>query len=383
MMKPPQTDVEALAQALDIFTKTTASMEEAYRHLQQRVTDLDQELATKNLQLALTTDYLTNLLESITDGVIAVDMGETITRYNRAARMVLGYQAEEVVGQPFRDVFGRPFDAPAMPGAMELTSKSGRRVPVNEKDSVIADRDGHRLGYVKTFQDLSELSALREQVRQIDRLAAIGEMAATVAHEIRNPLGGIRGFASFLAQDTPEEDPRHRLVQKILSGVSSLEKVVSGLLEYTRPVELKLAPASCAAIAHAAMRYMEYDPSRITIFTEIDPDLRVLADADRIRQVLMNVLVNAVQSIADRGEVRISAEADENLVHISVQDSGCGMDEEQRKQIFSPFFTTKEKGTGLGMAVSQKIVEGHGGVLSAYSEPGNGTRIAIQLPRAE
>lgn len=358
-------------------------MEEAYRHLQQRVRDLDQELATKNLQLALTTDYLTNLLESITDGVVAVDMNEVITRFNRAAGIVLGYGAGEIVGRPFRDVFGRPFDAPAMPGAMELTSKSNRRVPVSEKDSVIADRDGNRLGYVKTFQDLSELSALREQVRQIDRLAAIGEMAATVAHEIRNPLGGIRGFATFLAQDTPRSDPRHRLVQKILVGTSSLEKVVSGLLEYTRPVELKMLPASCASIAQAAMRYMEYDPTRITIFTEIDPDLRVLADADKIRQVLMNVLVNAAQSIGDRGEIRIVAEADENLVHLSVQDTGCGMNEDELKQVFSPFYTTKEKGTGLGMAVSRKIVEGHGGILSAYSVPGEGTRIAIQLPRAE
>ncbi len=382
-MKPPQSDVEALAQAVDLFTKTTASMEEAYRHLQQRVTDLDQELATKNLQLALTTDYLSNLLESISDGVIAVDMSETITRFNRAASSVLGFEAQDVVGRPFPSVFGRSFAAPAMPGAMELQARSGRRVPVSEKDSTIADRDGNRLGFVKTFQDLSELSALREQVRQIDRLAAIGEMAATVAHEIRNPLGGIRGFATFLAQDTPEDDPRHRLVQKILTGTSSLEKVVSGLLEYTRPVELKLVPTSCAAIAQAALRYMEYDPSRITIFTEVDLDLRILADADKIRQVLMNVLMNAVQSITGRGEIRVSAEADGNLVHLVVQDTGCGMNEKELKQIFSPFYTTKEKGTGLGMAVSQKIVDGHGGVLSADSEPGKGTRIAIQLSRAE
>ena len=197
------------------------------------VTNLDQELATKNLQLALTTDYLSNLLESITDGVIAVDMAEHITRNNRAARVVLGFEAEEVVGQPFKEVFGRSFHAPRMPGAMELISRSGRRVPVNEKDSVIADRDGHRLGYVKTFQDLSELSALREQVRQIDRLAAIGEMAATVAHEIRNPLGGIRGFASFLAQDTPEDDPRHRLVRRF-SRVSAAWKKWSAACWNTR-----------------------------------------------------------------------------------------------------------------------------------------------------
>ncbi len=382
-MDSPKTDVEALAQAFDLFTKTTASMEEAYRHLQQRVTDLDQELATKNLQLALTTDYISSLLESISDGVIAVDTEENVTRFNRAAGLVLGFDATEVVGQPFREVFERPFATSSIPGSMELKAKSGRTVPVSERDSAIADRDGNRLGYVKTFQDLSELSALREQVRQIDRLAAIGEMAATVAHEIRNPLGGIRGFATFLAQDTPEEDPRHRLVQKILAGTTSLEKVVNGLLEYTRPVELRLTPTSCASIAHAAMRYMEYDPNRITIFTEIDPDLRILADGDKIRQVLMNVLLNAVQSIEDKGEIRLSAVADDNVVHLSVRDTGSGMDEEALKQVFSPFFTTKEKGTGLGMAVSQKIVEGHGGVLSAHSVPGEGTRIAIQLPRAE
>ena len=131
------------------------------------------------------------------------------------------------------------------------------------------------------------------------------------------------------------------------------------------------------------MRYMEYDPNSITIFTEIDPDIRVLADGDKIRQVLMNILVNAVQSIESKGEIRIGAQADENIVHLSVQDSGSGMDEDSLKQIFSPFFTTKEKGTGLGMAVSQKIVEGHGGIIAAHSEPGEGTRIAIQLPRAE
>ncbi len=382
-MEAPKTDVEALAQAFDLFTKTTASMEEAYRHLQQRVTDLDQELATKNLQLALTTDYLSNLLESISDGVIAVDTQETVTRFNRAASLVLGFSAEEIVGQSFSKVFGRPFAATTTPGTTELEAKSGRAVPVSERDSVIADRDGNRLGYVKTFQDLSELSALREQVRQIDRLAAIGEMAATVAHEIRNPLGGIRGFATFLSQDTPEDDPRHRLVQKILVGTASLEKVVNGLLEYTRPVELKMTPTSCASIAQAAMRYMEYDPNKVTIFTEIAPDLRILADGDKIRQVLMNILVNAVQSIESKGEIRLTAVAGENVVHLSIQDTGSGMDEEALKQIFSPFFTTKEKGTGLGMAVSQKIVEGHGGVLSAHSVAGEGTRIAIQLPRAE
>src|SRR5690606_4809291 len=151
---------------------------------------LDRELAEKNRQLAFTSDYLGHLLESMSEGVIAVDTAEVITRFNRAASVILGYTAEEVIGRVFEEVFARPFAAPRSPGAMELRSRSGRRVPVGERDSPIADNEKRRLGTVKTFQDLSELVALREQVRQIDRLAAIGEMAATVAHEIRNPLGG-------------------------------------------------------------------------------------------------------------------------------------------------------------------------------------------------
>ncbi|HPO12486.1 MAG TPA: ATP-binding protein [Candidatus Hydrogenedentes bacterium] len=381
-MSGQTTNIETLTQALEAFTRSSQAMEEAYRRLEARIAELDRALESKNRELALTTEYLSNLLESMSDGVIAVNTEDVVTRFNRAAAAILGYEPAEVIGHLFHEVFGRVFAAPRIPGAMELRAKSGRMVPINERDSVV-EGHGKRLGRVKTFQDLSEIIALREQLRQMDRLAAIGEMAATVAHEIRNPLGGIRGFAAFLAQDIPQEDPRRRLVDKINEGVKSLDRVVTELLEFTRPVELNLTRCACVDIVRDALGYLEYEPARISIRMDLDAGLRIRGDAEKLRQVLLNVLLNAVQSIEAKGEIHLRAEADDTYVALSVRDTGCGMTEEQLKSIFSPFYTTKEKGTGLGLALCLKIIEGHGGDIKAESTPGQGSVITLRLPRTE
>ncbi len=382
-VKTDHADLDALLRAMDALTLTSQTMEEAYRRLEARVHELDRELEAKNRELAITSDYLSNLLESMSDGVIAVDNDGIITRFNRAAGTVLGYRAEEVTGKPFREVFGRDFAAPKNPGAQALRTRSGRQAPLSERDSPMADRAGNRMGRVKTFQDLSELIALREQVRQMDRLAAIGEMAATVAHEIRNPLGGIRGFTAFLAQDIPEDDPRRRLVEKIEAGAKSLDKVVNGLLEYTRPVELHLKPTGVAALVDAALGFVALDPGQVSVNNRINPELRVLADPDKVRQVFLNILLNAVQSMEGAGRIDIDAEAGSGDVTLAFQDTGHGIAEEDLARVFSPFFTTREKGTGLGLAVCAKIVEGHGGELRAESEAGRGATFYVRLPRAE
>jgi two-component system sensor histidine kinase HydH len=314
--------------------------------------------------------------------VIAVDNDGVIVRFNRAAAAILGYEGGDLIGKPFDETFDRPF-APKPHDVHHLRARSGRQVPVSERNSPVSDAEGNRQGRVKTFQDLSEIVALREQVRQVDRLAAIGEMAATVAHEIRNPLGGIRGFAAFLAEDIPEEDPRRRLVDKIQTGAQALEKVVNELLEYTRPVELNRRAVECTRLVASALDYLEYDAQRVTVRNDIAPDIKVRVDPDKVRQVVLNVLLNAVQSIPERGEVACRLEADDQYATLLVHDTGCGMPAETVASMFSPFFTTKEKGTGLGLAVSMKIIEGHGGEMSARSKPGAGTVVAIKLPRAE
>ncbi len=383
-MSDTSTDMKALAEAFEHFTKTTQTMEESYRRLEARLEQMDRELAAKHRELELANDYQNALLESMSDGVIATDPKGVITTFNRAAHIVLGYDAEDVVERRFDSVFNREFHTP--PGRydrMQLQAKSGRVVPVSERDSPLSDRNNQRIGHVKVFQDLSEIEALRKQLRQVDRLAAIGEMAATVAHEIRNPLGGIRGFAALLARDIPEDDPRARLVGKILAGTKSLDRVVSELLEYTRTVELNLRPVSCHELVAASLGYVQLDGRPISLINEVDETLKVLADPDKMRQALLNILINAVQSIEDDGEVRIVAAVEENEVTIVISDSGCGMPQERLEKVFSPFFTTKERGTGLGLAVAMKIVEGHGGIIEVCSEPGIGTSFSVELSRME
>ena len=376
----PGEDIKVLAQAFEVFTQSTQALEETHRLLEARARNLGEELAAKNQELALTNDYLNCILESMSDGVIAVDPRGTVVTFNRSARVVLGFTSEQALGRVFDDLFGRPF--PAGPGAMPaLRNAAGRHVQVSERDAPINDRAGRCIGHVKVFQDLTEIHTLREQVRQIDRLAAIGEMAATVAHEIRNPLGGIRGFAALLARDIPDEDPRARLVGKILTGVKNLETVVNELLEYTRPVELHIRPVNCTELVDGALAFLEMAGRPITVKKRMGRDLAVLADPDKMRQVLLNILINAVQSIEGAGSITISTRADRKHAAIAVADTGCGIPADELSKVFSPFYTTKEKGSGLGLAVAAKIVDGHRGRIEADSKPGQGSVFRIRLPR--
>jgi PAS domain S-box-containing protein len=381
-MSETQFDIKALALAFEEFNRTTQTLEEAYRRLEVRVQELDAEVAAKNQELAMATDYMNSILQSMSDGVVAVDTDGVVTTFNRAAAQILGYTAEEAAGRPFRDLFARDFEVADGATSLELVSKSGVPHLVSERNSPLTDRNQTVIGSVKVFQDLSEIEALRERVRQKDRLAAIGEMAATVAHEIRNPLGGIRGFAALLKRDIPEDDPKARLIEKVLAGTTALDRVVGELLEYTRPLELRLRSTNCLDLIEAALGYLEFGGRAIELRRDLAPDTHILADPDRIRQVFLNILLNAVQSIEETGEIRVAMRDNGSGVDIDFSDTGAGIANEALDKIFAPFFTTKEKGTGLGLAVAAKIVEAHGGTLTAVSELGIGSTFTVTLPKA-
>lgn len=376
-------EIRALADAFELFTRTTQTMEESYRRLEARLQELDRELEAKNRELALTTDYLSSIMESMSDGVIAIDTQGSVTTFNRAASNILGFDPQDALGRPFMDVFSREFAASSGRHARELRAKDGRTVQVSECDSPLFDRSLRRIGTVKVFQDQTEIEMLRTRLQHQDRLAAIGQLAATVAHEIRNPLGGIRGFAALLARDIDQADPRARLVEKVLEGSKALERVVTELLEYTRPLQLQMQTVPLREIVEATLAYIDVDSGVIAIKNEVDTSAHAVADADKLRQVLLNVLINAKQSMQHGGCISATSSINDGWVELRVSDTGCGIDAQQLEQIFSPFFTTKEKGTGLGLAIAAKIVEAHGGRILATSTPGAGSTFTIVLPRAE
>jgi signal transduction histidine kinase len=379
----PPANLEAVAEAFERFTRTTARMEESYRLLEARLQSLDRELQDKNRELTLATEYLNAVLNGMSDGVIATNSGGFVTTFNRAAATIRGRAPGEVLGRPHADLFGAGPAPGSGPRLRELETTGGAKVPVSERAAPIADRLGDRLGTVYVFQDLSEIEALREEVRRKDRLAALGQMAATVAHEIRNPLGGIQGFAALLERDIPPDDPRRRLVEKILAGTKSLDRVVNELLEYTRPVELNLETLDAHAIVAGAIEFLPRTPAGIAIHNRVPRGLTLRADAHKLRQVLLNVLLNALQSIEGAGEIEIAAETVPGKLILSVRDNGAGIPPEHLDKVFMPFFTTREKGTGLGLAAAAKIVESHGGNIDVDSKPGAGAAFRIRLPRPE
>ncbi len=381
MVSISQVDLENLTKALEEFNKTSKSWEQAYSLLQETISELNRELELKNRELATTSEYLSNLLESISDGVIAVDLDEKINRFNRSASIISGYEPSEVLGKYFSEVFNRSFSIEECnQNTYQLRSKRGRLIPIAERNSHITDSHGNIIGQVKIFQDLSEILELRAHIQHKERLALIGEMSATIAHEIRNPLGGIRGFASFLAQDLAENDPRQRFVKKIMQGIQTLEHIINDLLEYARPIEIKPETRPLCELIRASLEFLSYDKKNITILVECSPEIKSKFDFIRMKQVLTNIIVNSIQSITNQGEIKIKGEVENNYIRIVIKDNGCGIKPETLPKIFSPFFSTKEKGTGLGLALCAKIIEAHGGQINAESIVGEGTTITIWLP---
>jgi PAS domain S-box-containing protein len=397
---------ENLAAAFETFNETTQRLKTAYDKLQEKLAQLDRELEEKNRQLLLKVDelnrtknYLNDILEAMTDGVVAVDIDGRITTFNTAAQRITGFTASEVKGRSYGEVLGDGFgEMPRLgtllspqPGhvATELRSKDSTAVPVSESVAVLTDREGNVVGAVKVFQDLSEVTKLREQVRQKDRLAAVGQMAATVAHEIRNPLGGIEGFAALLARDIDEEDPRRRLVEKILTGTRSLNRVVSELLAFTRPMELKFEEIDAEDLLRSVVVLAgdERDGIDVHLSSERRGKRNKLhGDPEMLGQVFLNLALNAFQSMPQGGELEIGISAEPRTegeppsVRVRFSDTGCGIPNEVLPRIFEPFFTTKEKGTGLGLALAARVIEGHGGRIAVSSEAGVGSTFEVWLP---
>ena len=235
-----------------------------------------------------------------------------------------------------------------------------------------------------------ENSKLYDKMRERDRLAALGEMAAGLAHEIRNPLGAIKGAAQFLdPRQLPNEEGE--FVEVIVEEVNRLNGVVSAFLDYSRPLKQTFGPTDLGEVVSRTLKLIGNDvPKHVTIKEELTEGLpRVDADAEQLKQVLINLVQNAVQALGDReGSITVRANRPERFsdfrspeqVEIQVEDDGPGIPADQQLNIFVPFFTTKQKGTGLGLAISQRIVKNHGGTISVQSRQGEGTTFTIRLP---
>jgi PAS domain S-box-containing protein len=398
---------EAFADSYALFNETTRRYMEAYKQLEEQFEFLNVRLEETNRDLRdsleekdRVSNYLNNILESMTDGLLVVGLDGRINLFNQAAEEITGRSQEEVLGRPYEEVMGidggRDKSVLQTLGSgdslvnqeKDLRRTDERTIPLGFSTSLVRDGNGAVLGAIEAFSDLTEVKRLESQVRQMHTLAALGEMAATVAHEIRNPLGGIASFANLLERDLDADDPNRRMVRQITVGVARLNRIVSSLLSYTRPLNLNTHPVELSQTVEEAAAFFEIDAARqnpeVTIERRFAESRTCQVDTEQFHQVVLNLLLNARQAMPEGGtiEIELTSERaeDGDWALVAVRDTGVGIDADVRDKLFTPFFTTKEDGTGLGLVTSKKIVEAHGGRISVDSVPGEGTCFTIALP---
>ncbi|RKY71948.1 MAG: hypothetical protein DRP97_01330 [Candidatus Latescibacterota bacterium] len=410
---PPE-QIDAFADLFVLFNKTTKNLHRAYRTLEEKFDSLNQKLQETNLELRRSlaekdrvSNYLNNILESLSSGVLVMDLEGRITLFNRAAGEIMEYPTVEALGRPYLEIMGKEVawestalctlktGAPIEYGEKEITAHKGTVLPLGYSTSLVTDGEGNLSGVVEIFNDLSHTKALEEEVQRVNTLAALGKMAATVAHEIRNPLGGIAGFASLLERDLDVGDPRIKLVKKIIEGVGSLNRIVTSLLEYTRPLRPRFREIDLVTVVDQTTRFFEVDVQHedngITILRNDSPDAVLCrADPEQLQQVLLNLLHNARQAMPEGGEIAVETgknllgpDGEEETVFVRIRDQGTGIPEDVKTKLFTPFYTTRENGTGLGLATAKKIIDAHHGAIHVRSQPGEGACFTIVLPHSE
>jgi len=419
-------EVLKFADSYESFSRIVNSLQRQYIELKDEFTQQNDQLFETNRQLAEMTErnlaaneFLNSILDSMSAGVIAIDRDGRITQFNSAASLMLGIPVREPLGQLYREIIppGDPIDANALRSsetgkAVDCTEKKidlpdGTRLIVSTSTAILKDRSGKPAGAVEVLHDLTKTKKMEREIARLNTLAALGEMAATVAHQVRNPLSGILGYGSLLKRELEADDPRQKLISKITEGVEVLNATVTTLLDYTRNEEL-----NCEYVA-----FGEYISDAIAQFRRENPDLTrqmelrvepaaspgnvpvmVLIDPVLFRQVLFNLLTNSCEACRMEGTVNVAFRKvprqraveqyakrlliglDETVLELRISDDGCGISQEVLSSLFSPFFTTKHGGNGLGLAVAQKIAKAHGGDLGVDQSTTGGATFTLLLP---
>ena len=333
------------------------------------------------------------IIENAADGVIAIDRQGDVTTMNPAAEVITGYQRHELVGQPYSMLFDNTqFYSPVLDTlehgtehvALEISFPGrDRTIELSVTTSRIHNTHGEMIGALVIFSDLTARKETQRRMAQAERLATLGELMAGVAHEVRNPLTAIRGYVQILRQQT--SDPIHQeYLSVVLKEIDSINKVIQQLLEFSRPRHSQWQQVSLNALVEETLVLVQTAgvQARVDFISELDNELSPInADRELLKQVLLNILINAVQAISARGKIRIRTwQYSDSQQAISIEDNGCGIDLSLQKKIFDPFFTTKASGTGLGLALSQRIINAHQGDIRVASLPGYGATFTLILP---
>jgi two-component system sensor histidine kinase HydH len=346
--------------------------------------------------LARMRTYTENVVESMADAVISVDHAKRIVTSNRRAEEILGAAGKELKGRGIDEVLGRGVQELLREEGskeiirdreVEVHDRSGKEIPLSLTAAPLKDETGQEMGSVLLLRDLREIRDLQEKVRRSLRLASLGRLAAGVAHEIRNPLSSIRGFAQFFMQRFKGQEKDQQYASTMVKEVDRLNRVITELLDFAKPKEAHREPHSLEDILDHTLEVLRPEMAKKKIEAEKWygnglPLARV--DRDQLSQAFLNLLLNSLESMGEGGKIRVGIGAakgeKEERIQVSIADTGKGIPPEDLGKVFEPFFSTKRKGTGLGLAIVHQIVEAHGGEIQVESKEGEGTTFRITLP---
>lgn len=346
--------------------------------------------------LEQTEDYTRQVVASMANGLLSIDADGHIVSYNQLALEFLGLQDSEVRDLNLNAIINfktsgidqiLAHSRPVLDREIMHKSAGSKIIPLSLSATPILDEGNQCKGAVIVLRDLREIKQLEEKVRRSEKLAAIGKLAAGVAHEIRNPLSSIRGFAQFLSKRLEDNPREQEFAQTMVTEVDRINRVVTDLLTFAGPTKAELVPTDVTALIEHCVRLVrsEVDLRHIALKMNISDLSKARLDPNQMTQALLNLLLNAMQSIKSDGSIEVGAALNplEKRLEIWVEDNGTGVEPEKLDTIFDPFFTTRDKGTGLGLAIVHKIVENHRGEIHVDSPPPGkktGCRFTIFVP---
>ena len=372
-------NISLLKEAFQSFSAASKSIESYYEQLQRKIDVLTLELERKNLQLnnALAdiekaNDYLNAVLHSIEEAIIVFDGDERVSMINKSAERFLHLVPDTVKGKSFNEL---GFTV-ASEGADTFLMVNGRSYNVIVSSSSIVDYEGAIRGKVILIKDISRLRELEVQFERNQRLISMGEMAAKIVHEIRNPLCSIELYSSMLEAELENREHKE-LAAGISKSISNLNNILTNMSIFARtnkpsmkPVRLDMAIDDCIQMVMPLIKSSNVKIERSFLNTQIE------GDAELLKQVFLNLIINAVQSKLDGSTnhlIEIIMRDENNFIIVDIRDNGIGIQNEHIEKIFDPFFSTKESGTGLGLSISTKIMQSHNGYIKVVSEHGRGS----------
>lgn len=354
-----------------------------------------------------------NIIESINSGLLTIDRQTNITFFNRAAEVITGYTFAEVKGRMIGDVFPGLLRAAAgadlsssgdaVPRArfeISFLRTDGRKIYLGFSKSILKDSDREHQGEVYTFQDVTRFKEMEDQVKMVDRLAAVGRLASGMAHEIRNPLASMSGSIQILGQSLKLDADNKRLMDIVLKETNRLDQLLSDFVLFAHPDDRKKKQIELNTVVMDTVELFLSNPDHvsITVVTDLNGSIMLEADPNQIKQVLWNLFMNAHQAMSMGGKLSIGTKkiaaaelkemtqplsADPHVqcwIQLTIGDTGCGIEDADIDKVFDPFFTTKPRGSGLGLAIVYSIVESYSGLVSLKSQKDRGTTFTILIP---